>query len=181
VSLLVSVAACGGEKQRPPGSGGVSPKQMTDAIYAVIAADRLIYTREIVNRLTQQKIIRATEHFKDDQTLALPAQMLRMAATTVQEGAHGFTYALLSPWPINKQNAPRTKLETDGLKQVSDGAKPFYGEETLGGKRYFTAIYPDKAVSDACVSCHNQNADSPRDDFEVGDVMGGVVVRVALE
>jgi hypothetical protein len=180
---LAALAACGND--RPPAksegaAAGITPRRMADGLYAVIAADRLIYTREIVNRLTLAKVIKATEHFKDEQTLALPAQMLRMGSETVQKGDHGFTYALLSLWPINKQNAPKTKLETDGLKAVADDGKPFYGEEELGGKRYFTAVYPDKAVSEACVTCHNDNADSPRTDFKLDDVMGGVVVRIAL-
>jgi len=31
------------------------------------------------------------------------------------------------------------------------------------------------------VDCHNQHPASPRKDLKVGDVMGGVVVRVPLE
>ena len=182
----LTTSACGKDKKDKKDDGGkvqggITPQRMADGVYAVIAADRLIYTREIVNRLTLAKVVKATEHFKDEQTLALPAQMLRMGAETVQKGDHGFTYALLSLWPINKQNAAKTTLETDGLKSVAADAKPYYGEEELGGKRYFTAVYPDKAVSEACVTCHNDNADSPRTDFKLNDVMGGVVVRIALE
>lgn len=179
-TLAVLAGACGSKKEDTKLQGGITPQRMADAVYAVIAADRLIYTREIVNRLTQAKVIKATEHFHDEQTLALPAQMLRMGAETVQKGDHGFTYALLSLWPINKQNAAKTKLETEGLKAVADSGNAFYGEEELGGKRYFTAVYADKAVSEACVTCHNDNADSPRSDFKLNDVMGGVVVRIAL-
>ena len=46
---------------------------------------------------------------------------------------------------------------------------------------YFTAVYPDKAVAEACVSCHNHHKDTPKRDFKLDDVMGGVVVRIALE
>ncbi|MEM7019427.1 MAG: DUF3365 domain-containing protein, partial [Pseudomonadota bacterium] len=56
----------------------------------------------------------------------------------------------------------------------------FYGEEELGGVKYFTGVYADVAVSPACVSCHNEHKDSPRDDFKIGEVMGGVVIRVPL-
>lgn len=183
VVIALTAGACGSEKSGADGKmqGMLRPQRMADGVYAVIAADRLIYTREIVNRLTLAKVVKATEHFKDEQTLALPAQMLRMASETVQKGDHGFTYALLSLWPINKQNSAKTKLETDGLKFVAETGKPYYGDEELGGKRYFTAVYPDKAVSEACVSCHNDNADSPRDDFKLNDVMGGMVVRIAYE
>jgi hypothetical protein len=30
------------------------------------------------------------------------------------------------------------------------------------------------------VSCHNDHKDTPRTDFKLGDVMGGVVIRVPL-
>jgi hypothetical protein len=30
------------------------------------------------------------------------------------------------------------------------------------------------------VSCHNQHKDSPRKDFKLNDVMGGVVIRIPI-
>ena len=94
----------------------------------------------------------------------------------------GFTYALLSLWPINKQNSPKTEAEKAGLQFVAEnkGATNYYTEETLGGKKYFTAVYADVAVSKACVMCHNGHTDTPKDDFELNDVMGGVVLRIPI-
>jgi len=77
---------------------------------------------------------------------------------------------------------PRTDLEKKGLAFISENpGERFYGEETLGGIEYFTAIYPDVAVAQACISCHNDHADSPRRDFKMGDVMGGVVIRIPIK
>ncbi|HLU66353.1 MAG TPA: DUF3365 domain-containing protein, partial [Kofleriaceae bacterium] len=70
--------------------------------------------------------------------------------------------------------------ETRGLDRVVGSRKPHYGTEVLDGKTYFVAIYPDVAVSEACVTCHNQHRDSPRRDFKVDDVMGGLVIRFPL-
>jgi hypothetical protein len=181
-ALIAMAAACGESRASSAKAegGGIAPRKMTDALFAVLSADRTVYTQKVVNRLQGLKVIKATEHFEDDRTLPLPAQMFRMGGEIVQKGDHGFTYALISQWPINKQNAPVTQFEKGSLAAMVSSGAPIYGEETLGGKRYFTAIYPDKAVSEACVSCHNENADSPRTDFELGDVMGGVVIRVAL-
>jgi len=50
----------------------------------------------------------------------------------------------------------------------------------LGGKKYFTAVYADVAVSKACTSCHNGHQDSPKTDFALNDVMGGVVIRIPM-
>jgi Protein of unknown function (DUF3365) len=151
-----------------------------DMLHAVMEADRTIYTQRVVNRLTlQDKVITADEHFMDKKALPLPAQMFRFGAERVGEKTKKFSYSLLSLWPVNKQNAPRTKVEKDGLAYVAENkGKNFYGEETLGGKKYFTAIYADVAVAQACVSCHNAHADSPRTDFKLNDVLGGVVIRI---
>ncbi|MGH8865829.1 MAG: c-type heme family protein, partial [Burkholderiales bacterium] len=39
---------------------------------------------------------------------------------------------------------------------------------------------PDKAVAEACVTCHNNHKDSPRSDFKLNDIMGGIVIRIPL-
>lgn len=162
---------------------GVSYQRMADALHAVMESDRTVYTRMVVNRLqNDEKVIKASEHWKDEKALPLPAQMFRYGAEMVAEKNAGFTYSLLSLWPVNKQNAPRTEAEKVGLEQVAKNPKqPYYTEETLGKTKYFTAVYPDRAVSPACVTCHNEHRDSPRTDFKIGDVMGGVVLRIPME
>jgi hypothetical protein len=167
----------------PKAAEGVSYKRMADALHAVMDADRTVYTRMVVDRLqNEEKVIKASEHWKDDKALPLPAQMFRLGAEKVTEKKVGFSYSLLSLWPVNKQNTPRTEAEKAGLKAVVDKpAVPYYTEEVLGGKKYFTAVYPDRAISPACVSCHNEHRDSPRTDFKLGNVMGGVVLRIPME
>jgi hypothetical protein len=175
---IVAITACG--KSEPKGS--VPPQKMADALFAVMAANRAVYTREVVGRLADEEgVIKASEHYHDDKALPLPAQMFRMGAETARKNASGFTYALLSPWPINKQNAPRTEVERTGLRRVAESGQTYYAEEVLGGERYFTAVYADKAVAQACVNCHNGHRDSPRHDFKVGETMGGVVIRISMK
>jgi hypothetical protein len=159
------------------------PVQMvTDMLFAVMSSDRTVYTQKVVNRLqNDEKVIKAEEHFMDEKALPLPAQMFRFGAEMAAEKNKNFTYSLLSLWPVNKQNGARTELEKQGLTFVAENkGKNFYGEETLGGKKYFTAVYADVAVSQACVTCHNEHFDSPRGDFKLNDVMGGVVIRIPI-
>ena len=176
-SLLL--ASCGSDSK----PSGISPQQFTDALHLVMESDRAVYTKKVIGRLTKkEKVIKASEHFIDDKALPLPAQMFRFGAETVAEKTDKFSYSLQSLWPINSQNAPRTDIEKEGLKFINENkGQNFYKEETLGGKKYFTAIYPDVAVAEVCASCHNEHKDSPKTDFKVGDVMGGVVIRVPLD
>ncbi|WP_415882482.1 DUF3365 domain-containing protein [Neptuniibacter sp. QD34_54] len=163
---------------------GIDPSKHTDALFAVMNADRTNYTKYIVGRLGPKgaDAVMPVEHWKDvDNGVPLPAQMFRLGYESVSEVTDDFTYSLQSIWPINSQNAPRTDMEKEGLEYVAKNlGKNFYGTETLGGKDYFTAVYADVASVKACVSCHNGHKDSPKTDFKLGDVMGGVVIRVPL-
>ncbi|MDI3288342.1 DUF3365 domain-containing protein [Polyangium sp. 15x6] len=176
---VLAASGCGGGR----GDGKLTRQEMTDTLFAAISANREAYTREVVDRLQyQERIMEAKEHFREEKVLPLPAQMLRMSAETINQSKDAlFSYALLSQWPINKQNGPRTESEKVGLRAVAETGKSHYTEETLGGKRYFAAYYPDKGIVEACVKCHNDHPDSQRKDFRVGDVLGGIVIRVRIE
>ena len=166
----------------------VSVKAMADALHLVMDSDRAVYTKKIVNRLVKkEKVIKASEHFEDDKALVLPAQMFRFGSELAMKRAEklddvNFSYTLQSMWPINKQNAPKTEAEKVGLKFVADNnGENYYTTEKLGGQNYFTAVYADTGVAPVCVSCHNGHPDTPKKDFKIGDVMGGVVIRIPVD
>ena len=165
----------------------ITPKAMADALHLVMDSDRAVYTRKIVNRLVKKdKVISASEHFDDDKALVLPAQMFRFGAEMVAERAEAnpdvnFSYSLQSLWPINKQNAPKTDAEKEGLQYVADNkGETFYTSAELGGVEFFTAVYADNAVAPVCVTCHNDHKDTSKTDWKMGDVMGGVVIRIPI-
>lgn len=166
--------------------GALTPRQFADAVHAVMMADRTVYATHVVTRLKGQgSEVKPSEYWQDEEgTIPLPAQMFRMGSELVDENPEaGFTYALKSKWPLNEQNKAKTPVEIEGLEYVaSHPGENFYGSEELGGTTYYTAIYPDKAVAQACWDCHNDHANRGDDypTFEEGDVMGGVIVRVPL-
>lgn len=166
----------------------ISPRTMADALHLVMDSDRTVYTRKIVNRLVKkEKVIGASEHYDDEKALVLPAQMFRYGSELVAERAAKlpdvkFSYSLQSLWPVNSQNAPKTQAEKDGLEYVAKNkGQNYYTTEKLGDTTYFTAVYADVAVAPVCVTCHNDHKDSPRRDFKIGEVMGGVVIRIPVE
>lgn len=181
--LFLSILMAGGCNPGTPSSrsNGIPPEEVTDYIYAVIEADRTTYTREVVYRLQDvEHVIQVNQHFKEEKALPLPSQMLRMGATLVSEKGK-FRYALISPWAINKANLPKSNFEKKGLEAVvKEPNKPYKSYETAGGKKYFMALYPDKAVSPACIHCHNHHPDARRKDFKLGDVMGGIVIALPV-
>ena len=161
----------------------IRPEDMADALHDVLAAEREVYTRLIVQRLqNEDKVIRASENWEKDKALLVPCQKLRLGAETIQTKGAEFSYTLRALRPLNQRNAPETEIERLGLEAVTRQPETnYYGKETLGGRRYLTAVYADKATSPACVSCHNQHPKTPRKDWQLGDVLGGLVVRIPLE
>jgi hypothetical protein len=168
--VVLALAGCGRQPAAPdkPAEPAVTfkPQEMADALHAVIAADQKIYALQC----------------GDEKLMELHAQRLRQASESVQQEGAEFHYVLRSLWPINPKNAPETETERAGLQYVLDhpGAN-YYGGESLGGRRYFTAVYAETTTANACADCHNRNPGQPKKDFKVGDVMGGLIVRVPLE
>ena len=168
-------------KERP-GSPGIPPEKVAAYLYAVIKADRTVYTTEIVNRLQEKGVITASEHWEQENALMLPAQFLHLSGKLVAEGGSGVRYRLISLWPIYRRNAPATEVERNALESLRKNPdQPVTGIVTSGRKQFFQAIYPDLAISPACINCHNGHRLSPKRDFKLNDVMGGIAITIPLE
>src|SRR5437899_1661701 len=62
------------------------PREMADALHAVIAADRDVYALHVVQRLQGDgKLVKASANWREEKALPLPAQMLRMGSEAVQQ------------------------------------------------------------------------------------------------
>ncbi len=159
---------------------GIPARTVADYLHGVIEADRTFYTQHVVARMEAMLIVNASEDWVNDKTLPLPAQFLREASRSLRLRDAPFRYRLVSLWPLNSRNAPVSDQERQMVEQVVKFGEVMEGEMTLNHKRYFQAIYPDRAVSRACVSCHNAHTESPKRDFKLNDVMGGLVIEVPL-
>lgn len=160
---------------------GFSPEVVADYIHAVIAADRALYTTHVVERMQEHRIVIAAEAWKQRKALPLPAQMLLLSGRLVEMGGTGLRFRLVSLWPIYEENGPSTVFEETGLKVVAEDPTEVYsGIIKRGDKRFFKAIYADRAVSKACVNCHNGHILSSKRDYKMGDVMGGVIISFPL-
>lgn len=185
VALIVSVLANGGPTlwaKDSPASAGITPEKVADYVHAILQANRTIYTTQIVMRMQDKHIVKATEHWEQDNALPLPAQFLQQSGRLVAESGRGIRYRLISLSSIYQRNAPATDFERSALEALTrQPDRPITGTVTSGKKQYFQAIYPDRAVSGACISCHNNHPLSPKRDFKMNDVMGGIAITIPLE
>jgi hypothetical protein len=200
VAICFTVVACNGATPTADSGGaeaqataGISPEIVVDYIHKVAESDRIAYTKHVVNRLQtlegQAKPdgvvpAEATEFWQQENGIPLPAQMFRMGAELASESGN-FTIGLISPWNINDNQAPQGEFEEVGMNKVVETGEPYKDYREIAGQQYYSAIYPDVAIAEACVTCHNQHPVHkeryPDKVFALGDVMGGVVINLPID
>lgn len=159
----------------------ISPRTVADYIHSVVQADRTFYTTEIVDRMQTRGSIFASEHWRTDGDLPLPAQFVLETGRLVAKQPKDIRFRLISSWPINKRNSAKTEFERIALTKIVENTdRPYTAVTTEGKARVFQALYPDKALSSKCADCHNVHPESPKRDFKAGDVMGGVMLTIPL-
>ena len=162
-------------------SMGIPPRTVADYLHAVIMAHRSFYTIHIVNRLLQEGILDTSENWRATNTLPLPVQFLKETSDMAEMTGTKIRYHLISQWPINKANAPATEFERRGLEEVQmHPDRPYTGVIGRGKEQFFGAVYADRAVTQVCIGCHNSHPNSPKSDFQIDDVMGGLEIIFPL-
>ncbi|HXV69724.1 MAG TPA: DUF3365 domain-containing protein [Nitrospira sp.] len=181
VALLILVFMSRGTSSGAKDCGGIPAEKVADMVHAVIESNRTFYTVHVVERLQAKGVVVASENWRVEKALPLPAQFLQESARIAVNTKSKIGYKLIGLWPINKQNGPRTEAEHKGLMEVQQNPNRPYTEVIMNGPdAYLMAIYADRAVSQACIGCHNAHQDSPRHDFKQHEVMGAVMITVPL-
>ena len=193
ITICFTAIACGGGSQTQA-AAGIAPELVVDYIHTVLLADRTAYTKHVVNRLKKLEgkekpngvvPAEATEGWQQTGGVPLPAQMFRLGSEVALENSDAFTYGLISPWNLNDNQAPRNEFEKTAMAEVVKTGQPYKGYQEIAGQTYYSAVYPDNAVAEACVSCHNTHPihleKYPDKIFELNDVMGGVVINLPID
>lgn len=193
MAVCVTVVSCSGGGGDAEQSAGIPPELVADYIHTVLAADRTAYTKHVVNRveLLEGKAkedgvleVEATEGWEQTNGIPLPAQMFRLGSEIANESGY-FTYNLISPWNINDNHAPKSDFEKEAMQATIDTGEPYKDYQEVSGQQFYSALYPDKAVAEACVTCHNTHPVHleryPDKVFEMDEVMGGIIINIPLE
>ena len=171
---------------------------------------RTLYTREVVSALDAQHehagptypttddhtpgraTPRKNPHFKIQAThdydpakgtIPLPATFSMELAERIGRKTSGVHVRLYSdyPFPWRTNAGPRDDFEQRALAELRNNpTEPYYSFEHFQGRpslRYATA----DIMRDSCVKCHNTHDDSPKTDWNVGDVRGVLQVIRPLD
>jgi serine phosphatase RsbU (regulator of sigma subunit) len=147
-----------------------------------IMADRKYYASVVVPRIKELGGSLGADYGSVHGRFPLPATFVREVAQETAELRNGFTANLISPWPINKNQGARDNFHIQGFAYVQQyPTQPFTKKDVVNGQPVLRVLMADLASAPSCVNCHNTHPDSPKHDFELYDVMGGLEIMMPLK
>ena len=134
------------------------------------AAIRALYTREIVGEGSKRGMD-FREDWKKDGVKAgpLPALLLRETSHRLQSQMPELGLFLGSDYPLVKENL-FTGAQARHYQEVKKTLQPKFYYDAAQGRT--TAMFPDRAAAQACVTCHNEHPNTPKKDWVLNESMG---------
>lgn len=158
-------------------------KQSASQHIEVLTEFRLLYDTEVVQTALQQGLQvshHQQNHQQNHNDILLPAALSRLLDEKVSTREMTVKTRLYSPWPFPGPQGSGGLSDDFGhqawdfLKSNKD--QPFISTEKIDGTlkvRYAMA----ELMRQECVDCHNSQSDSPKKDWQVGDISGVLEVE----
>jgi sigma-B regulation protein RsbU (phosphoserine phosphatase) len=157
-------------------------KGRAQSIANQVMADRQYYGAVVVPRVGELQGSLGADYRDVHGRFPLPATFVREVSEQIARSGDGYITRLISPWPINKEMGPKDAFETDGFASLAHSpGDPFVRTDTVEGRAVIRVLMADVASSTSCVSCHNAHPQSPKRDFHLYDVMGGLEVIIPMD
>jgi len=157
-------------------------KGRAQSIANQVMADRQYYGAVVVPRVSELQGSLGADYRDIHGRFPLPATFVREVSEQLGRSGDGYVTRLISPWPINKEMGPKDSFENDGFASLAHSpGDPFVRTDTVEGRAVMRVLMADVATSTSCVSCHNAHPQSPKRDFHLYDVMGGLEVIIPMD
>lgn len=114
-------------------------------------------------------------------TIPLPATTIHNLSDRLSK--NGITVNFFSDYPFpNRDTRVLDPFQKESLQFFRENQKEYFTkEDTLNNQTVFRVAFADKVVSQSCLDCHNNRADSPKNDWKVGDVRGVLEVITPIK
>lgn len=144
---------------------------------------RSFYTSEIASRATKAGMALGFDFRQKDNTLPLPATLVKALGESVAKEYPGTELRLMSrfPFPHRAAEAKLDAFQAQALAVLEKDPKtPVHSDEAVNGRLSVRYAVAD-VMKDGCVACHNSHPQSPKKDWKAGDVRGLIEVVVPVD
>jgi PAS domain S-box-containing protein len=156
--------------------------QRARSVSTQIMADRKYYTSVIVPRAVQLGGSVGEDYQHVPGQFPLPATFVREVSELTANMHDGYTANLISPWPINKQKGLTDQFQKEAFTHLlAHPDDQFFRTDAVAGQEVMRFISVDRAIVQSCADCHNADPRSPKHDYHLGDVMGGLEIVIPID
>ncbi len=147
-----------------------------------IMADRQYYASTVVPRITELGGSLGADYAQVHGRFPLPATFVREVSEATAKIRNGYATNLISPWPINKDKGIKDQFQHDAFAYLREHpGSQFVRTDTIQDRAVLRVLMADVASAQSCVSCHNAHPQSPKHDFKLNDVMGGLEIVMPMD
>lgn len=156
--------------------------QRAKSLHQQIMADRGYYAKAIVPRLIELGGTVGSDYAQVHGRFPLPATFVREVSELTAAHRNGYTANLISPWAINRDKGLKDEFQRAAFAYLQDHPTgQFVQTDRVEGRAVMRVLMADLASAQSCVDCHNAHHQSPKHDFKLNDLMGGLEIVIPME
>lgn len=139
------------------------------------------YTKNVIKKVLASSDIKGSfDHANDPKAIPLPATLIHELSSLTKTSGMQFNLYSLYPFP-NRGDRILTEFQKNAwaeLNKQPDGKVTSYKQTEAG--HFVKVAIADTMSAEACVSCHNNHPDTPKNDWKLGEVRGVLEVTVPI-
>ncbi len=149
-------------------------RRQTQVLNTVVNSVRSYYATNVVGRLDPDGVTETShDYHQQEGMIPIPATLSIELGELIQDQGLDVSYRFVSDYPFDgRDTAPLNAAETRALNRFRDGTARDQVFLRSGGNLWsheLTLATP-VIMEEACVACHNSHAQSPKTDWEIGDI-----------
>lgn len=149
------------------------------AIIDNLKSIRSYYTQSIISKVREDGHIQINyDHQDKDSTIPLPATLVHDLSKIIPE--KNMEIKMFSNYPFpNRKDRVLDESEKASLAYLINNPNEVYSRTVIkDSQQVFKVTVADIFYDQSCVSCHNTRADTPKNDWKLGDVRG--VIEISM-
>lgn len=145
---------------------------------------RLLYTSEVVSTAKKHGLVISHNYKTKANAIPLPATLSMLLGERIGQYASGAQAHLYSaypfPWRLQNGNQQDEFSNEALVALIQAPEQPYFRYEALNGREVLRYAIAD-VMKESCIDCHNSHPDSPKTDWEEGDVRGVLEVILPID
>jgi len=143
---------------------------------------RAYYTENVIKKVLANGGVKPSfNHKSEADGIPLPATVIHDMSELLKDDDTSITLYSAFPFP-NREGRLLNDFQREAWDAlVANPDEVFVRQETVDGRQVVRVATADRMVSEACVNCHNSRADTPKNDWKLGDVRGVLQVNTVID